>query len=130
MLKLSVCLQVNGKTVFWKCWKLSLKNFILLNSKLGGGQDDLSGLVSSFKLPHNLYICETNLRISTQIRRDMRRFCSFLVSLSFLTMYQMVIQSFVCFACLHGYIFLLFCCYCAPAVLVCTLGRYQPQASG
>jgi len=43
MLKLSVCLQVNGKTVFWKCWKLSLKNFILLNSKLGGGQDDFSG---------------------------------------------------------------------------------------
>ena len=53
MLKLSVCLQVNGKTVFWKCWKLFLKNFILLNSKLGDGQDDFSGLVSSFKLPHN-----------------------------------------------------------------------------
>ena len=54
MLKLSVCLQVNGKTVFWKCWKLFLKNFILLNSKLGDGQDDFSGLVSSFKLPHNV----------------------------------------------------------------------------
>ena len=56
MLKLSVCLQVNGKTVFWKCWKLFLKNFILLNSKLGDGQDDFSGLVSSFKLPHNKLI--------------------------------------------------------------------------
>ena len=53
MLKLSVCLQVNGKTVFWKCWKLSLKNFILRSSKSGGCQDDFSGLVSSFKLPHN-----------------------------------------------------------------------------
>ena len=31
-----------------------LKNFILLNSKLGDGQDDFSGLVSSFKLPHNV----------------------------------------------------------------------------
>ena len=54
MLKLSVCLQVNGKTVFWTCCKLFLKNFILLNSKLGDGQDDFSGLVSSFKLPHNV----------------------------------------------------------------------------
>ena len=59
MLKLSACLQVNGKTVFWKCWKLSLKNFILLNSKLGGGQDDFFGLVSSFKLPHNSQIYAT-----------------------------------------------------------------------
>ena len=54
MLKLSVCLQVNGKTVFWKCWKLFLKNFILRSSKSGGCQDDFSGLVSSFKLPHNV----------------------------------------------------------------------------
>ena len=63
MLKLSVCLQVNGKTVFWKCWKLFLKNFILRSSKSGGCQDDFSGLVSSFKLPHN-NICfnETNIR--------------------------------------------------------------------
>ena len=54
MLKLFVCLQVNGKTVFWKCWKLSLKNFILHSSKSGGCQDDFFGLVSSFfKLPHN-----------------------------------------------------------------------------
>ncbi|WP_228457691.1 hypothetical protein, partial [Chryseobacterium indologenes] len=37
----------------WKCWKLSLKNFILRSSKSGGCQDDFSGLVSSFKLPHN-----------------------------------------------------------------------------
>uniref|UniRef100_UPI0030BC95CF hypothetical protein n=1 Tax=Riemerella anatipestifer TaxID=34085 RepID=UPI0030BC95CF len=39
--------------VFWKCWKLSLKNFILRSSKSGGCQDDFFGLVSSFKLPHN-----------------------------------------------------------------------------
>jgi hypothetical protein len=32
---------------------LSLKNFILRSSKSGGCQDDFSGLVSSFKLPHN-----------------------------------------------------------------------------
>ncbi|WP_229091458.1 hypothetical protein, partial [Bacteroides nordii] len=38
----------------WKCWKLSLKNFILRSSKSGGCQDDFFGLVSSFfKLPHN-----------------------------------------------------------------------------
>lgn len=44
-------------------WKLSLKNFILRSSKSGGCQDDFSGLVSSFKLPHN-NICfnETNIR--------------------------------------------------------------------
>jgi hypothetical protein len=49
---LSVCRQVNGKTVFWKCWKLSPKIFTLHNLKLVC-QDDFSGLVSSFKLPHN-----------------------------------------------------------------------------
>src|SRR5690606_33975689 len=54
MLKLFVCRQVNGKTVFWKCWKLSPKSFILHNLKLVC-QDDFSGLVSSFfKLPHNV----------------------------------------------------------------------------
>ena len=36
--------------------KLSLKNFILRSSKSGGCQDDFSGLVSSFKLPHNKLI--------------------------------------------------------------------------
>jgi len=33
---------------------LSLKNFILRSSKSGGCQDDFFGLVSSFKLPHNV----------------------------------------------------------------------------
>lgn len=33
---------------------MSLKNFILRSSKSGGCQDDFSGLVSSFKLPHNV----------------------------------------------------------------------------
>ena len=30
------------------------ENFILRSSKSGGCQDDFSGLVSSFKLPHNI----------------------------------------------------------------------------
>nr|AMP49293.1 hypothetical protein [uncultured bacterium] len=34
---------------------MSLKNFILRSSKSGGCQDDFSGLVSSFKLPHNVW---------------------------------------------------------------------------
>ncbi|WP_294594011.1 hypothetical protein, partial [uncultured Bacteroides sp.] len=32
------------------------KNFILRSSKSGGCQDDFSGLVSSFKLPHNIVL--------------------------------------------------------------------------
>ena len=40
-----------------------LKNFILLNSKLGDGQDDFSGLVSSFKLPQLFNVLKGEMSI-------------------------------------------------------------------
>ncbi|WP_374551632.1 hypothetical protein, partial [Flavobacterium sp.] len=56
----------------WKCWKLSLKNFILRSSKSGGCQDDFFGLVSSFKLPHNgKGLCEVRAT-ATEISRGDR----------------------------------------------------------
>lgn len=42
---------------------MSLKNFILRSSKSGGCQDDFFGLVSSFKLPHNNSLPNTNIEL-------------------------------------------------------------------